>query len=405
METLTPKNIKIVSTYARVSTSLQEDQKTINNQIVSMREYADKNNLKIVQEYKDEGWSGDVLQRPELDHLRLDARKRLWDAVLIYDPDRLARRGAWQEIVIEELKELEIDVLFVTIPPPKTEEEKIMYKMRGVFSEYERMKIKERFRIGKVSRVKNGAVLTTEAPYGYDYVKNTGKKGSPDYVVGHYKVNDYEAGVVKMMFNWIDKEGLTLRAIVKRLQELNIKPRKSKRGVWSTSTLSNLFRNMTYAGEAYYGASYATVPINPTRKDKYRKVKKSSRRRKPKDQWTALIKVPAIIDLKLFNRVGLILKKNFELLGRNKKNDYLLAGKVWCSCGRRRVGEGPQHGKYLYYRCTDRVNSFPLTSTCHECGINARIADEILWQRIVTIFSSKELLFKQIEQWNDSKKN
>ena len=262
MENIKPKLERLVATYSRVSTSLQEDQKTIQNQINSMNEFAKDNNLKIVQEYSDAGWSGDNLTRPELDQLRLDAKKRLWDAVLFYDPDRLARRASWQEVVIEELKELNIDVLFVTLPPAKDEWDAIMYKMRGVFTEYERMKIKERFRIGKLTRVKGGFVLTTEAPYGFDYIVNTGKKGTAEYVVGHYVINKYEAGNVEMMFYWVDVEGLTLRAIVRRLQALGIKPRKSKRGVWSTSTLSSLFRNRTYIGEAHYGASYATVPIN-----------------------------------------------------------------------------------------------------------------------------------------------
>lgn len=397
------KQNKLIVTYARVSTSLQEDQKTIENQISSIKEYADKNGLKIVQDYRDEGWSGDILARPSLDQLRQDARKRLWDAVLIYDPDRLARRAAWQELVKEELMELGIDVLFVTVPPARNDEDVIMYKMRGVFAEYERMKIKERFRIGKISRVKGGAVLTTEAPYGYDYVLNTGKKGSAEYVVGHYIINEYEANNVKMMFNWVDKEGFTLRSVVRKLQELNIKPRKSKRGVWNTSTLSTLFRNMTYIGEAHYGASYATVPINPTKKDTYRKVKKSSRKMRPEDQWIRIV-VPAIIEKDLFERVGLKLRNNFALLGRNKKNDYLMAGKIWCTCGQRRTGEGPQHGKHLYYRCSNRVKSFPLPPSCNEKGLNARIVDSVIWEKVLGLMTSPELLSKQVERWLNNKK-
>ena len=175
---LTQKNIKFVALYARVSTSNQEDQQTIEVQLAEVNSYAKEHGFEIVKTYKDEGWSGDILYRPDLDQLRIDAKKRIWDAVLTYDPDRLARRGAWQELIIEELSELEIPVLFVTIPPPKNDEDVIMYKMRGVFAEYERMKIKERFRLGKISRVKNGHVLTSEAPYGYNYIPNKGKRGT-----------------------------------------------------------------------------------------------------------------------------------------------------------------------------------------------------------------------------------
>jgi len=134
---------KIICTYKRVSTSNQENEGTIETQNLAVIEFAKKQGYTIVQEYVDNGWSGDSLARPALDQLRMDAKKKNWEAVLIYDPDRLARRGAWQEVVMEELKELEIDVLFVTIPQAKTDEDKIMYKMRGVFTEYERMKIKD----------------------------------------------------------------------------------------------------------------------------------------------------------------------------------------------------------------------------------------------------------------------
>jgi len=91
------------------------------------------------------------------------------------------------------------------------------------------------------------------------------------------------------------------------------------------------------------------------------------------------------------------------LMGRNKKNDYLLAGKIWCTCGHRRAGEGPQHGKHLYYRCTDRVYCFPLPRECYEKGINARISDAAIWNRLKMILSSPKLLLEQVERWNSSR--
>lgn len=392
------KKIELIAVYGRVSSSNQENEKTIETQLFSVRNYAKENGFVIVKEYIDEGWSGDNLVRPGLDQLRIDAKKKAWDAVLIYDPDRLARRGAWQEVVIEELKEIEIEVLFVTIPKPKTDEDIIMYKMRGVFTEYERMKIKERFRLGKVRKANEGHIIVSEAPYGYTFILKNGKKGDVDFHQGYYEIYELEAQIVRNIFKWVDEEGLTLRAIVIRLQELSIAPRKSKRGVWSTSTLSTLLRNKTYIGEGHYGASYATVPVNPTKKEIYKKNKKTSRRMKPESEWI-IIPTPKIIDEDLFNRVGDKLKSNFLLSKRNTKNEYLLAGKIWCDCGNRRAGEGPQRGKHLYYRCTDRVKSFPLPPSCIQKGINARILDAMLWRQVVNIMSSPELLLKKIKRW------
>lgn len=390
------KPTKLIATYSRVSTARQEEEETIKNQLNILKEFAQKNDYTIVQEYIDEGWSGDILARPSLDKLRQDAKEKIWDGVLIYDPDRLARRYSYQELIMDELSEAGIEVIFVTTPAPKNSEDKILHGVRGLFAEYERAKISERFRLGKLRKIKEGHVMVSEAPYGFHYiVKKEGKQG-------YYVINEEEARVVKMIFIWIAEDGLTLRKIVRKLHELGIKPRKSKRGVWNTSTLSHLLRNKAYIGEAQWGRSYAVVPENPINKDKYRKMKKSSRRFRPKEEWIT-IPVPAIIDKKLFMRARAQLDINFKLCKKNRKNEYLLAGKVRCTCGRRRCGEGPQNGKYLYYRCTDRVLNYPLPRVCKEGGINARIADKLVWQQIVKLMSSPELLVKQINRWIHSK--
>ena len=399
MENLPEKVIKFISVYARTSTSNQEDQKTVEAQLSEVYAYAKKHNYVIVKEYIDEGWSGDILARPQLDQLRHDARSKAWQAVLIYDPDRLGRQLLYQQIVIDELKKVEIDILFVTMPPVTNASDKLMFGVRGLFAEYEKAKITERFRIGKVNRVKNNHVLTSEAPFGYDYIINHGKRGNDDYVAGHFEINEREAKIVKSIFSMVYDDHLTLRGVVRELQKQGVKPRKSKREVWNTSTLSTLLRNETYIGTAHWGASYAVVPLNPRVKAGYKKVEKSSRRMRPKGDWYNIFKIPPIIDQVVFDGVAKQLKKNFALLGRNKKNDYLLAGIVFCTCGHRRAGEGPQHGTHLYYRCTDRVYSFPLPPNCREKGVNARIADKAIWQRFKAIVSSPKLLSEQIERW------
>lgn len=392
---------KLISVYGRVSTSNQEDQKTIEAQLSEVRRFAQEKGYTIVKEYIDEGWSGDILARPALDQLRHDAKDKIWDAVLIYDPDRLGRRLFYQQIVIDELKQLGTEILFVTTPPVLNAGDELMFGVKGLFAQYEKTKIAERFRIGKVNRVKNNHILLAEAPYGYNYVPNKGKRGNVDYLAGHCEINEIEAQNVKEIFNWVGNDHLTLRAIVRKLQELGIKPRKSKRGVWNTSTLSTLLRNTTYIGKAHYGASIAVVPLKPLSKETYRKNKKSSRKMRPEADWIT-ISTPAIIDDDLFFRAGKQLKSNFELSSRNTKNEYLLAGRIWCTCGLRRAGEGPQKGKHLYYRCTDRVKSFPLASTCKAKGLNARIVDEMVWSKTAEIMSSPELLLEQSKRWLSS---
>ncbi|MFH1866995.1 MAG: recombinase family protein [Patescibacteria group bacterium] len=391
--TITPeKTIKLIATYSRVSTSNQEEQQTIQNQINSLQEFAKKNSYTIVEEYVDDGWSGDMLARPALDKLRQDAKNKVWEAVLIYDPDRLARRYSYQELVMDELKEAGIEIMFITVSAPKNSEDKILHGVRGLFAEYERAKITERFRLGKLRKAKEGHILTTKPLYGYNYIPKQDKRH------GYYEINPEEARVVKMIFSWVANDRMTLRAIVRKLQQLGIRPRNSKRGVWNTSTLSTMLRHRGYIGEAHWGASYAVVPEKPLKNDKYKKMKKTSRRLRPKEEWIT-IPIPAIIEPELFEKAGRQLKANFELCKRNRKNEYLLAGKIECVCGRKRAGEGYYNKPNLYYRCSDRVLSFPLPPKCEEGGVNARLADELVWKKIAGLMSSPELMTEQVGRW------
>jgi len=394
IENTTEKSIKLLATYARVSENPDENEQTIKNQSMIFNEFAGKNNWHIVQEYKDDDWSGDILERPALDKLRLDAKNknRIWEAVLIYDPDRLARRYSYQELIMDELREAGVEVIFVTVPAPKNSEDKILHGVRGLFAEYERAKITERFRLGKLRKAREGHILTTKPLYGYSYIPKIGK------IHGYYEINPEEARIVKMIFSWVGNDGMTLRGVVKKLHELGIKPRQSKRDVWNTGTLSTMLRHKAYIGEAHWGSSYAVIPERPLKNEKYKKNKKTSRRMRPEEEWI-IIPVPVIIEPKLFEKAGRQLKENFKLCKRNKKNEYLLAGKIECVCGRKRAGEGYYNKPNLYYRCEDRVLSFPLPPKCKKRGVNARIADDLVWKKIAELMSSPKLLTEQVNRW------
>ncbi|MFA6094657.1 MAG: recombinase family protein [Candidatus Paceibacterota bacterium] len=386
------ENKKLVAVYGRVSTSNQENEGTIETQLSSVREFAKANGLLIVKEYLDEGWSGDTLVRPNLDQLRQDANKKVWEAVLVYDPDRIARRYSYQELVMDELKEKSIEVIFVTVSAPKNPEDKILHGVRGLFAEYERAKITERFRLGRVRKAREGHIIASEAPYGYTFIpKKDGRHG-------YYEINTSEIDNLKKIFSFVGDDRMTIKGVVRKLQELGIPPRKSKRGVWNTSTIGTLLKNKTYIGEGHYASTYAVVPEKPIKINCYKKIKKTSRRTRPEEEWIK-IPTPVIIDKDLFARVQEQLKINFAQSKRNKINKYLLSSKIACVCGCKRVGEGPQHGRYLYYRCTNRQRNFPLPPTCSQKGIDAQIVDRLVWEKFLALMSSPVLIQEQVSRW------
>lgn len=385
-----------VAFYARVSSQRQEVEETIETQIMAIKDFTKLNNHTIVQEYRDDGWSGTILARPALDQLRLDASKRLWEGIVLYDPDRLSRKYAHQILVSDELESRGIKVLFVTTPPVKNEADRLLFGVKGLFAEYERSHMADRFRLGKLRKAREGHVVTSHAPYGYAYIPKQGDKH------GYFEPILEEARVVRDIFQWVADEGMTIRKVIKRLQEQNIAPRKSKRGVWNNSTLATLLRNETYYGKAHFNKTVGIIPEHPKNNEKYKRIVKSSRKNKPFEDWI-FIDCKPIIDKALFDRVQKQLRVNFERSVRNRKNDYLLSNLLRCTCGATRTGESPQHGKHLYYRCSRYVSDFPLPATCHQKGINARIADQMVWDEVKKLMVSPRLLKRQVERYLDRK--
>lgn len=385
-----------VALYARVSSQRQEVEETIETQIMAIKDFVKANNHTLIQEYRDDGWSGTILARPALDQLRLEASKRLWEAIVVYDPDRLSRKYAHQALVIEELESRGIVVLFVTTPQVKDDGDKLLYGVKGLFAEYERSKIAERFRLGKIRKAREGHVVTSSAPYGYAYIPKQGEKH------GYFEPIPEEVEIVKNIFDWVGNKGLTVRKVIRKLQELNVAPRRSKRGVWNNSTLTTLLRNETYYGKAHFNKTVGIVPVHPRNVEKYRRIVRSSKKNKPVEDWIYIDCAP-IIEKELFDRVQAQLRINFERCVRNKKNEYLLGNLIRCTCGATRTGEGPQHGKHLYYRCSGRVAEYPMPPTCQEKGINARTADALVWDETKKLMESPAILRRQVARYFDKK--
>lgn len=387
------RSMRRAALYARVSTDRQREDATIESQIseIAARAREDGNLLVEDCQYRDDGYSGELLPRPGLDQLRDDARRRRFEVLYVYDRGRLSRKFAYQELIIEELTEQGIE--FVTLHDTKAEtpEERVLQAMQGVFHEYERVKIAERFRRGKLFKVRSGQLLGYNPAYGYDYHRKAGDRN------GYFTVNEAEARVVRMVFSWVADEKVGIREAIRRLYRLGIPPRKQRRPTWTTGPIQRMLREETYTGLHYYNRREAVVARNPRESNgHYRRVKKTGRRTRPREEWIP-VQVPAIISRDLFERVQQQLRLNAERSPRNTKREYLLRGLIYCPCGQRRSAEGK--GIHLYYRCNDRINRFPLPRDCTRPGVCATVLDTVVWQELVALLTDPERLRQQAEQW------
>jgi len=393
--------MKRAALYARVSTELQKDEQTIQNQLGEIRRAIESDGCALLEDcvYKDDGWSGALLERPDLDRLRQDAKDEKFDIVYVYDRGRLARKFVYQEIIIEEFTKHGVEFKSLHDVNGKSPEEQLMGSVMGVFHEYERVKIAERFRIGKLTKVRGGELLGYQPLYGYDYTPIE-KDGHRRVRNGFFSINEEEAAVVRMVYEWVGIECVSLREVIRRLYQMGIPPRKQKRPTWTKGPVSRLLQNETYTGRHHYYKREAVVPKNPMAKTvvKYRQrhSEKTSRRVRDKSEWL-MVKVPRIVEDDLFEKVQAQLKLNSKYSPRNKRHPYLLTGLIYCSCGERRVGDGPDGKKY--YRCTARLHSFPIEARCRLGGINVDVVDALCWERLAALLSDPKLIDMQIKRY------
>lgn len=162
--------------YARVSGDQQRENHTIASQTEALITYAREHGYDVTPDMiiEDDGLTGAVLERPGLERVRDLAAEWRIEAVLVYSPDRLSRRYAYQVLLIEELARQGVEAVFLKAPSTKTPEDHLFVQLQGMIAEYERAQILERSRRGKRHRAKRGEVaVLAGAPYGYRYHKKT----------------------------------------------------------------------------------------------------------------------------------------------------------------------------------------------------------------------------------------
>jgi len=132
-----------ISIYARVSTNGKGQD--VEMQLRDLRTYAQSREMEIFKEYIDEGISGRKDTRTFLNMLMEDARKRKFDAVLVWRFDRFARSTKHLLTALEEFKHLGIDFIsFKENIDTSSPLGKAMFTIASAIAELEADLIKER---------------------------------------------------------------------------------------------------------------------------------------------------------------------------------------------------------------------------------------------------------------------
>ncbi len=375
-----------VAIYARVSSESQEARGTIGSQLEALRQKMSERGHQVVHEYTDDGYSGARLDRPGLDALRDAAEAGLFKQVWCLTPDRLARSYAFQILITDELARHGVQVQYLDAPPLDHDPEAtLLVQVQGVIAEYERAKIAERNRRGKLFRARAGEIVYRLVPYGYRRIPR-GPTGP-----SHLEVYEPEVVVVRRIFDDFVAGGYSMRRICRRLYEDGI-PSPTGRSVWSIVCISGMLANPTYKGRARYNRHQSLPPTTGRKSTRFKL--------RPAEEWIE-IPVPAIISEDLFEAAQRVARDHSYFSPRRTQPDqWLLRRLVVCGhCGVKTFCQdhwrGARHG-LRYYVCNRRraLDAGGPDRACPQPSTRAEELDSLVWEQVRQALLRPEILVK-----------
>lgn len=360
------KNIRAVS-YARFSSNNQREE-SIDAQQRAIYKYMAEKGYSPIGDYTDEALTGTNTDRPGFQKMIEDAKKGLFDVVIVHKMDRFSRNVYDTLDVQNQLLRYGVRIESVIEQFTDTPEGQLQQIVQlGVSQYYSANLAREVMKGLKENAYKalhNGGI----PPLGYDVNPETKE----------YIINEKEAEAVRIMFEKVT-QGWSYRELADYLNLLGFRTKIGKK-FSATSSFYDLLTNPKYKGEYVFNRSIS--------KPKQLGMKRSHRKNKNEEEIIRIPNgVPAIVDEITFELVQKILKQRRRSKGQHKaKEVYLLTGLVECGeCGSAyhgssRIG-GRNKQKYVSYRCSKRKK---IENPCKCKEVNKALLDEFVVNQLFT---------------------
>lgn len=341
--------------YARFSSDKQTEA-SIDAQVRACREYAAAKGMIVGEIYTDEAISGKgskTASRKAYQQMLRDARKGVFDTILIHKYDRVARNLGEHVNLELKLKEFGIRLIAVAQDYGESKEAKVMRSLTWALSEYYIDNLASETTKGLVETAHKCLHTGGTPPFGYDVVDQ------------HYIINEVEAAYVRRMYQCaLDGSGFT-----GLLSEMDVAGVRGKRGaVMKYTQIYEILKNERYTGVYLYSP--------------HEEEKRADRRAKPN-----AIRIeggmPAIISKEAYTKVQEIMKDRKHT---GAKGDYLCSRIVYCgNCGAKMHASTTHKKDYTYaiYTCSDK---------CGIGSVRADLVDEAAHMYL------KELLTDEVQQ-------
>jgi len=399
--------MKPAALYARVSSDRQKENHTISSQLAALVEYADSHGYLIPPEWRfqDEGYSGATLLRPGLEALRDLAAAGHISAALVFSPDRLSRKYAYQVLLAEELSRCGVELVFLKAPSGATPEDQLLVQFQGMIAEYERAQIAERSRRGKRFRAQQGSInVLSGAPYGYRYVRKS------DTSAAYYEVLESEAAVVRLVYEEYTRQGHSINAIARMLNQRQI-PTRTETTRWERSTVWGMLRNPAYRGRACYGKTELRPRQRITRPLRQRNglaSRDSANHERPPQDWIE-IAVPALVSEETFALAQEQLEQNKRHSPRRTIEPTLLQGMLVCErCGYGlyRTSTQTSARRLYYYRCIGSDAYRHLKgAVCDNPPVRQDHLDQVVWQEVVRLLEDPRIIQDELNRRLEATRN
>ena len=250
----------------RVSTDKQVDHTDQNIADIPMQRkachrFAEKMGWIIIHEEQEEGVSGHKVRAENRDKLQIIKEMALahqFDIFLVFMFDRIGRIADETPFVVEWFVKNGIQVWSTQEGEQRFDNhiDKLLNYIRFWQADGESVKTSVRTKTSLGQMVEEGHFKGGFAAYGYDLVKS-GRLNKKKHELSDLKINDYEASVVKLIFNKYVNEGCGAQRISTYLNTHGYKNRKGK--AWHPASIRGILCNLTYTGVLRCGESRSPV--------------------------------------------------------------------------------------------------------------------------------------------------
>lgn len=325
-----------IAAYCRVSTDKEDQLNSLEAQKKFFAEYTQRTGDTLVRLYADEGISGTKIKnRKEFLRMMEDAKRGLFQLVVVKDISRFARNTVDLLQNIRTLKALGIETQFLTANMTSMGNSEFVLTIFGALAQEESANTSKRVKFGKKINAEKGKV--PNLVFGYD--KTNGD-------LFNLAINEREAETVRMIFGLYREEGYGAAKIAIRLNERGI---KTKRGcAWTANAVVRILTNELYTGKIINGKQEVSDFLTGQRKDKN------------SSEWLVVERPDLrMIEPEAFCDVQEILKtrgRTFKLDKERYSNKFLFSTLIKCkACGWsfRRV-ERKYRNTYVTWVCSGR---------------------------------------------------